>query len=451
VVVSVSANLWLSYTTLLDTGSTAGTSTMDMLTFDHTLSRVRVDLAATITTPLPATADLGGETDGSGWAASFGSVARSTVQAHTGFGSILLTPNAGGASVARTLSANSPTVQAGQQYTETVWVYSPAGWSTVQAVLAWIDSGGTNLSSSNGTAVAVTAGGWTKLTVTGTAPTNAVHASLRVQMNGTPAATDLLYVDDMQLTYAFPIASTWTVQRSTDLIRWTTIRGGSAITVDANVLPVDDYEFAADVQNTYRVQVYDSTSALLWTFTDAITPTLGLASSQVWLKDLGAPYLNQIVTVSSAGDITRASRTGTFDIVGSAFPVAVTDVRAGRAYQLTLATETTTDDTNLDALLATGDVLYLHAPTGFPLPSGYYAVGDTTRTWQELTPAQNPARWTALPLTEVAAPAADVVGGTATWTAVVSSYATWDDVVAAADTWNDLVDSIADSGGTITN
>lgn len=47
-----------------------------------------------------------------------------------------------------------------------------------------------------------------------------------------------------------------TVERSTDGINWTMVRGGSdvALTAGAFDLPVDDYEFSPDVQNTYRVR-----------------------------------------------------------------------------------------------------------------------------------------------------------------------------------------------------
>lgn len=50
-------------------------------------------------------------------------------------------------------------------------------------------------------------------------------------------------------------ATTAVVQRSTDQIAWTTVRGGAAAPVSAGALvsAVDDYEFAADVLNYYRV------------------------------------------------------------------------------------------------------------------------------------------------------------------------------------------------------
>lgn len=244
---------------------------------------------------------------------------------------------------------------------------------------------------------------------------------------------------------AWPAGSTWLVQRSTDLIRWTTVRGGTAVTVDADALPLDDYEFDADVNDQYRVQVW-SESTLLWTFTDSITPVLGLGASQAWLKDIAAPYRNRIVTIASADDITYGARVGLFDIVGAALPVAVTDVRGGQAYNAVLAAADTDEDASVKALLSSGNVLFLQASADFPLDSGYYSAADVVRSWRGAPPTQNPRRrWWTLPLTEVAAPAADVVGSTNTWVNVAATYATWNDVVAAYASWNELVDTVADS------
>lgn len=48
------------------------------------------------------------------------------------------------------------------------------------------------------------------------------------------------------------------VERSTDGITWTTVRGGDKVGVTAGVGKLDDYEFAAGVANTYRVTAVDS-------------------------------------------------------------------------------------------------------------------------------------------------------------------------------------------------
>jgi len=51
-----------------------------------------------------------------------------------------------------------------------------------------------------------------------------------------------------------------TVERSTDEVRWTTVRGMTALTVTASALPADlyDYEYAPNVANHYRVRSYET-------------------------------------------------------------------------------------------------------------------------------------------------------------------------------------------------
>jgi len=44
-----------------------------------------------------------------------------------------------------------------------------------------------------------------------------------------------------------------TVERSTDQVRWTTVRGGAALTPVNGAISLDDYEFTPDVRNFYRV------------------------------------------------------------------------------------------------------------------------------------------------------------------------------------------------------
>jgi hypothetical protein len=48
------------------------------------------------------------------------------------------------------------------------------------------------------------------------------------------------------------------VERSVDQITWTVVRGGQAVPVIAGAAALDDYEFAADVANFYRVSAVDA-------------------------------------------------------------------------------------------------------------------------------------------------------------------------------------------------
>lgn len=51
------------------------------------------------------------------------------------------------------------------------------------------------------------------------------------------------------------------VERSTNQVTWTTVRGGASVPVSGAAASVDDYEFAADVVNYYRVTGVDTSVA----------------------------------------------------------------------------------------------------------------------------------------------------------------------------------------------
>lgn len=222
--------------------------------------------------------------------------------------------------------------------------------------------------------------------------------------------------------------ATGLVERSTDQIQWTTVRGASAVTVSATAPAVSDYEFTPDAVNYYRVTPDTGV------YTDSITPDL---AGQVVLKNLRYPFLNRAVKLSDAGDITRPANGTTFTVLGRSFQVAVAVVRGGRQFDLTVETDTDEDTADLAGLLSTGDVILLQVPGDYPVPlAGYYAAGDTAETRNGVPWSM---RWTTIPLTEVAPPAADVAPITGTWETVTSNYATWADLATALATWADVV------------
>lgn len=221
---------------------------------------------------------------------------------------------------------------------------------------------------------------------------------------------------------------TGVVQRSQDQVRWTTVRGGSAVSITSTALPLSDYEFTPDTLNYYRVVPSSHTEQ-----DDSITPDL---AGQWWLKHIRYPFLNMIITPSDVGDVSRPSMSGTFNIVGSSLPVVVSLPRASAQWSLTVATADLDELAALNALLATGDVLLLQVPSGSIIAGGYFAAGDTAET-RNTVPSQQ--RWVTIPLTEAAAPDPSVTGTTAIWQTVIDTYATWSDVAAAVSTWQDVL------------
>ncbi len=96
----------------------------------------------------------------------------------------------------------------------------------------------------------------------------------------------------------------------------------------------------------------------------------------------------------------------------------------------------------MDYVLASGDVLYLHAQSGKGVPAGgvYIRVSDTSEVHTHVI--GDLVHWT-VPVQEVAPPGPDVVAATATWNTVLALYATWDDLLAANPTWDSLLQLIA--------
>lgn len=222
------------------------------------------------------------------------------------------------------------------------------------------------------------------------------------------------------------------VDRSTDQVVWAIVRGASSVTPAAGQITVDDYEFAADVANFYRV--VGPAEAIL--YTGSIIPEL----DGVWLKSLARPFLNRKVIVRDFSRISRPSRSGVFPIVGRSLPIAVTDLQGSRRWTLEVYAETPQEAEALDLLISTGEVQFVHVPTTGRLaavPGGYVGLGDTS---EELLPTlELKMRVFSLPLTQVAAPGPDVVPAVGTWQSVINTYADWSAVLSAHATWDSVL------------
>lgn len=233
------------------------------------------------------------------------------------------------------------------------------------------------------------------------------------------------------------------VERSTDAVNWTTVRGASAVTLSggAILVPVDDYEFTDAAATIYRVTGYDSASGIP---TDIATVEITPSLFGVWLKSTARPFLNTEVEVvfKNPTGISRPARAGVFDVIGRTYPIAVSDVRKSQRWTMYVRTETYADAEAVDLILASGDVLYVHTPDGCPsdiIPGGYVTVGDSTVEWHPLRPESR--LWT-LPCTEVAAPGPDVGGAAITWASVLAQYGSWNELLTAVGSWADLLASV---------
>lgn len=218
-------------------------------------------------------------------------------------------------------------------------------------------------------------------------------------------------------------------------ITYTTVRGGTDVTVASGAAHLDDFEFPVDVEITYRVRSFNASDVQQASFTVAHTQTL----DRPWLKSIQRTFLNQEIDAADASDPVNINRSQVFQVVSRSNPVAVTDIGAGLTYELTVATETKDEADKLRYLVTSGDILFLQAAADFPAPVGYFTVADVRETRQTL-PWER--RWFTLPLTKVAQPGPDVISTTYTWASVLADYATWGDVIAANTTWADLLERV---------
>lgn len=217
-------------------------------------------------------------------------------------------------------------------------------------------------------------------------------------------------------------------------ITYTTVRGGTSVAVSSQNAALDDFEFPAGVATTYRVRSYNASDVLQTTFTVAKTQDL----DDVWLKVPAAPYMNRKVTVSFAGDKTRAARSAVYDIVGRSDPVAVSDIRSSLSFETRLRTFTREEELTLDYILRSGEILFFHLPLANTcMEGGYYTAGDAV--WGPPSSRARPDRIFSIPLRGVAAPGADVIATTYTWTSTIADYATWSALLAANATWSTLL------------
>lgn len=174
--------------------------------------------------------------------------------------------------------------------------------------------------------------------------------------------------------------------------------------------------------------------------TTSTTPVI----DKVWIKHIRYPFLNTALSTPTGElKIKRKSRAGVFPVIGRSLPVGVTDLRLGKEFLLGARVEDDTERERLDLVLASGEPILLQSPPTVRLPSSLYAViGDDDY--------DDESRTFVLPLTQVAAPAASIVGTTSTYAGVLATYATYADVLVAHATYASILELIGSPGDVIT-
>ncbi len=218
----------------------------------------------------------------------------------------------------------------------------------------------------------------------------------------------------------------------------TLVRGGANYPIaTGQTLVLDDREFPAGVDLHYRVRAYTAAGVEVPTYSYTATVTLPEVD-QVWLRAPLLPFLDRPVTVIGFGEVERPARGAVLEILSRRLPIALTDVRGSRRYNLTLRAADLAEREDLETFLSFGSVVYLLVPDGCAVPaSGYFQVGDLTVARAGRQAPEGRVWYLTLPLVEVAAPDYAVLGSTITWAGVQGGWATWGAVLADTDvaTW----------------
>lgn len=143
-----------------------------------------------------------------GWQANTGtSIAGSTANSYSGRGSQLITATATNTGRGTFVpSGFRPSVTAGQTYTFSCYVRDGDTNQTWRNVIQWypLVTGGSLIGSTTGTTTSITNTGWTRITVTGTAPIGATAATLFLRNDNMGVVGTYCYMDAVQ----FELAST---------------------------------------------------------------------------------------------------------------------------------------------------------------------------------------------------------------------------------------------------
>lgn len=157
---------------------------------------------------------------------------------------------------------------------------------------------------------------------------------------------------------------------------WRPVRAGNPVTLVDGTWNATDYEPALDVPIFYSASSLDADGVEQSIDADpVVVQSFGVA----WMRHLATPSLSIRVHLTIAPDLTRASQSHAYAVLGRADPVAVVDVRQAATGTLSIYTGTLAERRALLALLADGSVLHLAMPASSDV-SCYLLPGDLDET-----------------------------------------------------------------------
>jgi len=203
------------------------------------------------------------ETNTTGWTAVTNcAIARSTSQGSSGSASLELTASASGDMTASTTSATKFAVTASQEFSATAEFKAGTTARSCSVGISWLNTSGTTISTSYGTAENDSSSSWNEVNVTGTAPASATHALVFVKV-ASAGSGEVHYVD--KIGFHAGDSPTWTsggfsnfafdVERSVDGgTVYTALRNSPVTANSAQIATISDYEFPFDTTILYRAK-----------------------------------------------------------------------------------------------------------------------------------------------------------------------------------------------------
>lgn len=209
-----------------------------------------------------------------------------------------------------------------------------------------------------------------------------------------------------------------------------TVRGGDQAETSGGALLLRDNEVPHNMTVGYEVQdaatgaAVDSQSILIQA-QSAYLKVPGNADIQLatWLTD-------------AAPEWESKARAGTFEPIGSPFPVVVSDTRSAPSMTIEIYTETLEQERRfLDVVKSV--ILFEPAADDVHRDRGYYHVGDVKKAVQV---TQSRGTVWRLPLQRVLTPTLDYRHAIGAWELIAERWDTWQDLVNEGYTsWLDLI------------
>lgn len=203
------------------------------------------------------------ESGTTGWGAvSNCAIARSTAQAYVGSASLSLTASGAGDMVASTTSATKFAVSPNRDFSAVAYFRAGSSARSVYVGIRYLNSAGTTISTTYGTAATDSSSAWTLASATITAPTTATHAQVFVKVESA-TTSEVHYVDAVAFHAGDePVYSRggfsnfkFDVERSSDSgTTYIALRNSPVTASTGQIAEIDDYEVPLDTTVRYRAK-----------------------------------------------------------------------------------------------------------------------------------------------------------------------------------------------------